>query len=501
MASSYKYDFAMVFCPRWGVKVPWTAPAYLIEAVRSRGFSAQYIDFNIYHYYATKISELWTENKYHQFWKTQDLSWFLKRSNLDQISAPVVGFSLTDTNLQLSIAIARALKKRDPNITILFGGHRIFFPEDPEEQVPLDACDAIVKGEGELTLLDILENGLDNNLGTYTPGSDGWQFNGERPLIKDLDMFPWPRYEDVNWELFEDIPAQIMGSRGCINRCSFCNDIVRAQYKYRRRSPEHITEEMLYLKARHGVHTFTFNDPLINGHYPSLDEQCDLLLKHNFNRPWYGNFAIRADMPMDLLRKAQQAGLEKAILGLECASPKVLKLMKKKFTVEEAEYFINRLNEAGILVELNLIVGFPGETEENFQQTLQFLKQVGPKISMITSVATLNVDHSYLWDHLDEYNIDFKPGKDRHISWKTTDGSNTYAVRIDRARRLFQLAEEMNLTHMRFDGDIELKEYALTMDEILARQRIRAAKHYTKKVLTKMGVFTPAKRVMKKLGL
>jgi hypothetical protein len=184
MASRYQYDFAMVFCPRWGVKVPWTAPAYLIEAVRSRGFSAQYVDFNIYHYYATQICELWTENKYHQFWKTQDLTWFLKRSNIDQISAPVVGFSLTDTNLQLSIAIARQLKKRDPNVTILFGGHRIFFPEDPEEQVPLDACDAIVKGEGELTLLEILENGLNNNLGTYTPGANGWQFNGERPLLK-----------------------------------------------------------------------------------------------------------------------------------------------------------------------------------------------------------------------------------------------------------------------------------------------------------------------------
>jgi radical SAM superfamily enzyme YgiQ (UPF0313 family) len=276
---------------------------------------------------------------------------------------------------------------------------------------------------------------------------------------------------------------------------------MRAQHKFRRRSPEHIAEEMLYLKGRHGIKDFTFNDPLLNGHYPSLDRLSDILLEHKLNRPWFGNFAIRADMPAELVRKARQAGLERVILGLECASPKVLQLMKKRFTVEEAEYFINLLYEAGMQVELNLIVGFPGETEEDFQHTLKFLRHIGPKISMITSVATLNVDHSHLWDHLDEYNIAFNYEKDRHISWTTKDGLNTYEIRVDRARRLFQLAEELQLTHMRFDGDIELKEYALSMDEILAQQRVRVVKHYTKKALTKMGIFTQFRSIKNKMDL
>jgi radical SAM superfamily enzyme YgiQ (UPF0313 family) len=482
------------------VNAPWTAPAYLLEAVRSRGFSAQFLDYNIRLYHGNFSPELWTENLYHQFWVTQPLEYFVDQIDLREINARVVGFSLTETNLRFSIALARRIRQRDPNKIILFGGHRVFFEEEPGDQVPPDACDAIVRGEGELTLLDILQNGLNKNAGTYTPENGRWVFNGERELIADLDRFPWPRYEDVRWPDYLENTLNIMSSRGCINRCAFCNDIVRAEHRYRHRSAGHIAEEMFYHKAKNGVGFFVFNDPLINGHYPTLDGLCEILLQRNLNRSWAGNFAIRGNMPVELIRKAKRAGLETAILGLESGSRHALELMKKRFTIEEAEWFIDALHESGIKIDLNLIVGFPGETEEDFQETLALLAKIAHKVTQVVSVATLNLDHSYLWDHLEEYDV-VKLDKDRHISWYTRDGTNTYAVRLDRADRLLRHVHDLGLSHMRFDADIERKDALIGLDQVRRRretilfkrevkQLLRTVKHLNPMPCAKQGVRT-----------
>jgi len=490
----YKYDLAMVFCPRWGVGVPWTAPAYLLEAVRVCGFSAQFLDYNVRLCWDNFTPEMWTDNVHHQFWKTQPLDYFLDQIDVRQIDAAVVGFSLTETNIHFSIELARRVRKSDPNKTIIFGGHRVFFEEDPDDQVPLDSCDAIVKGEGELTLIDILQNGLDKNLGTYTPDGDHWVFNGERELIADLDQFPWPRYEDVDWELFPAREMNIMGSRGCIFRCAFCNDIVRARHRFRKRSAGHIAEELLYHKAKNNIRFTCFNDPLINADYRHLDELCEILLKRNFDRPWAGNFAIRGNMPEELIRKAKRAGLSAAVIGLEAGSTHVLKLMKKQFVIEEAEQFVNALHDAGVNIDLNLVVGFPGETDQDFEETLAFVAKMAPKVSQIVSVATLNLDHSYLWDHLDEYDV-VRLGKDRHISWYTKDGSNTYEIRCKRAERLINRAHSLGLTHDRYDADIERRDRLIKIGVVKRRRLKGRTKHAVKRLLRATRLLSPAQRL------
>lgn len=462
-----EYDFTLVFCPRWGVRNPWTAPAYLLEAVRSQGIKANYIDYNIRLYWDTYTPQLWNDNLQHQFWKTQDLDYFIDQIDLKEIKAPIVGFSLTETNIRFSVALARRLRRYYPDKLILFGGHRIFYKEDADKEVPLDACDAIIKGEGELTLVDIIKKGLSNNPGTFTPGKDSWIFNGNRELIHNLDMFPWPKYEDVDWQNFPSRELAIMGSRGCIYRCSFCNDIVRAEFKYRKRSAEHIAEEMLYHKKKNNIGFTMFNDPVLNGHYTNLDRLCEILIKNNFNRPWAGNMAVRKNMPEALLHKVRRSGLKTVIIGIECGSPKVLSLMKKPTTVEDAISFINKLYLADIKIELNLVVGFPGETEDDFKQTLKLITDLAPKISRIVSICTLNVDRSYLFDHLEEFKVicDTQDLK-RHINWKTKDGLNTYEIRSERAKRLVNQAKKLNLTHDRFDLDIERKDTMITMTDV-----------------------------------
>lgn len=467
---SYAHDFAMVFCPRWETRVPWTAPAYLIEAVRGAGFSVQYLDYNIRLFVENATPELWNENIHHQFWMTQPLEYFIDQVDINEIDAPIVGFSLTLTNYRFSFELARRIKKADPDKIIICGGHHVFFEEVIQNHFPIDVCDVIVQGEGEDTLIDILRNGLNKNLGTFTIEGNKWVFNGERELIKNLDKHPWPRYEDINWADYPFRDISIMGSRGCIFKCTFCNDIVRAGYKFRKRSAENIAAEMIHHVDVHNVSYIGFNDPILNADYRHLDKLCDILLENNFDRKWGGNFSIRRNMPEQLMHKAKQAGLHVIVLGLESGSAKVLKLMKKKFDLDEAEWFLNAIHDAGIIIELNMIIGFPGETEDDFQQTLNFITKVAPKVSKIVSVATLNVDYSYLLDHLDEFGVILKD-KDRHISWVTNDGQNTYDVRCKRAERLVKHAAGLGLTHDRYDADIERKDKIIDIETVKERRK------------------------------
>ncbi|MCX6374607.1 MAG: hypothetical protein NTU88_00960, partial [Armatimonadetes bacterium] len=186
-------------------------------------------------------------------------------------------------------------------------------------------------------------------------------------------------------------------------------------------------------------------------------------------------------------------------LGLECGSPNVLRLMRKRFTIEDAEWFINSIHEAGIKIDLNLIVGFPGETEDDFQETLIFISKIAPKIQQIVSVATLNVDHSYLWDHLADYGV-VKYPQDRHISWHTADGSNTYPIRVERANRLIQHARNLGIFHLRLDVDIENKERVPSLAYLRFRRKKLLVKHHTKLALERAGLLGPVMKIKSLLG-
>ena len=432
-------DFTLVFCPLWGAKAPWTAPAYLLEAVKGAGYRVQYLDYNIRLYWNSATPVLWRLSQ-QDFWKTADLEWFLDQIDLSEIAAPVVGFSLTETNIRFSVALARRLRGHDPSKTILFGGHGVFFPEDAEERIPLDACDAIVKGEGEVTLLGILGGGLHANPGTYSPVGGRWVFNGERRLIEDLDTLPWPRYEEVEWRHFPAREMSVMGSRGCINRCVFCDDIVRAGHRFRRRSADHIAEEMRFHRKVHDVRFTVFNDSIVNGDFRNLDALCDRLTRDGHDRPWVGNFAVRRNMPADLVRKVRRAGFTSAMIGLESGSSKVLSLMRKPFDADDAAWFITTLHEAGIGVSLNMIVGFPGETEEDFQETLRFLTRLAPRINQLVSVCPFMLNRSHCSSHLADFGVtpgdSAEKGHMGSIDWTSIDGENTWEVRYDRYQRL-----------------------------------------------------------------
>jgi hypothetical protein len=117
--------------------------------------------------------------------------------------------------------------------------------------------------------------------------------------------------------------------------------------------------------------------------------------------------------------------------------------MDKRFKVAEAEEVIRNTSKAGIRVKTYLQVGFPGETEREFSETLEFIRRNAPYLGQVS------VSYTEIYKGSD---LDLRPGqhgiktpiRDR-TRWSSRDGSNTYAVRQERCRRASKAARDAGI--------------------------------------------------------
>ena len=191
---------------------------------------------------------------------------------------------------------------------------------------------------------------------------------------------------------------------------------------------------------------FNFSDSVLNGAVNAIRELCDLLIKNNVKIKWGGQAVIRKEMTSDLLKVMQQAGCTYLGYGLESGSNQVLQSMNKKlFTVEMASDVIKATHEAKINAYVNVMFGYPTETDADFLKTLEFIKDNRNNIDGVSPSQsfTIIVKNTYLYDHLSEFNIDPNP---HHLYWKTKDGKNTYPIRFKRYEMFCKLCIDMGLS-------------------------------------------------------
>jgi len=272
---------------------------------------------------------------------------------------------------------------------------------------------------------------------------------GYPPIVKNLDALPFPEYGDFTQEINEDSYSQpnrldILDSRGCINSCHFCYERLYWQ-KFRTLSAGRIYEQISHhIKNYPKINYFYFNGLLLNGDLKVLNRFCELIIKNKTKIKWSGQAMIRAEMNSELLMKMKKAGCDWLYYGVESGSDKVLREMNKNCNISKSFKVLKETHKAGIKVQINIMFGFPTETREDFNRTLEFLIRARPYIDTVLasqSFCTLEKE-TCLWKHPEKFGI---VGEKHHLFWKSQNGENNYRERFRRYEEFCRIALKLGI--------------------------------------------------------
>jgi len=457
-------DIVLVQAPGWGVNTPPLGTAMLTSFARKHGYKVLPIDLNV-EFYLNRPSEFdktWELEQSLWFWDTADCVKRLNDAFRKEIDAfvdlviaansPLVGFTVYNSSMYLSMELARLLKKRRPELKIIFGGPHVsrfmaglWVIKDP-------AVDAVAQGEGELTLIDVIERVKTGRPLTDCPGlliriNDEVVDTGDRELIKDLNQVPAPDFGDYAFELYRT-PTRLplMSSRGCPNRCIYCNE--RPFWKaFRYRTAENVFAEIQAQLTRYPfVNFLDFQDSLVNGMIRELDRLADLIIESGLKVNWSGQAAIRKEMTLELMTKLKRSGCVCMAYGLETPSSSLmLKVGKVLASGADANAIAEAHGKTGLGVTYNFMFGLPGETEEDAFEAHEFLrrnKKYGLAVNPSPHFCGF-APGTFAYENPQHYGIDLSKG---HLYWESTDRRNTYICRLKRFEDFCRLVQELGIS-------------------------------------------------------
>lgn len=353
----------------------------------------------------------------------------------------VIGFATYSSNLRFSAEVARRIHELDPWRLILFGGPSARLGGERRWVGP-GVVDAWIAGEAEEVLPALLDGEADDHP-ALTVGRDADLRILVRPAeLVDLDAAPFPDFSAFPITLYARctdgrITVPMVGSRGCIMKCAFCNERTVGP-RYRSRSAESIHAEMAHQKWAAGATHVRFNDQLFNGRPRMLMRLCQLLEDRPLDLHWMAQGIARGDMAQSTYDAMYRAGCREINYGIESGSMSALARMGKAVKLLDPLTAMRRTHRAGIRVHINLMVGFPGETEEEFQETLRLVTDARDYIDMVENLHPLFITPGSQLDlHSSAFGIRWPKGEALHraMYWEGKDGS-TYDLRKDRVKRL-----------------------------------------------------------------
>ena len=290
----------------------------------------------------------------------------------------LIGFSvLTGKSIGDAMNQSIAFKNILPRAKIVWGGvHPSLLPE---QTIIEPYIDYVVVGEGEYTLLELVQHLEDaNNIklkdikGLLYKENNRILRNEPRPFIKNLDELPDPAWHLIDVKKYSDITLNT--SRGCPFRCTFCYN--RPFNKGRRSdfSPERIVSQIEHLQQKYGATSVKFYEDNFTINRKRLREFCKLVISRKLKIEW--NCESRIDLDEKDIALMARSGCTWVGLGVESGSPRVLAFLRKDIKLEDVEKTCRLLAKHKIGPGIYLMAGLPTETVEDFTMTLQLLKKL-----------------------------------------------------------------------------------------------------------------------------
>ncbi len=308
---------------------------------------------------------------------------------------PVVGIYVNMMTKRNALNMIRICKTA--GCMVVLGGPDV--PHYAAEYLQYGA-DVVVRGEGELTLEELLPHlaqhglsGLDTIAGISWLDDDGSLVeNLPRPMIPDLSAHPWPDREAIQLEQYMQVwkdnhgqsSVSVIQARGCPYTCTWCSHSVFGN-THRRRTPEDAAEEILWIKERYNPDLIWYADDVLTINSRWWYAYAEELEKRGVRIPFEGiSRADRLDEPM--VAKLAEMGCFRLWNGSESGSQRILDAMKRKVDVPDVQAKTHLLQKYGIQAGMFIMLGYHGETIADLEDTVEHLKICNPDV-FLTTVA------------------------------------------------------------------------------------------------------------------
>lgn len=302
-----------------------------------------------------------------------------------EINPKCVSFYTLWPYYHISLRIANEIKRLNKEIIVVFGGPQSSATAE-ETMRTFPSVDFVCTGEGEHTVVPFFSEILRNHSQDlssipglcYRQGEDIIRNTQEITLCNLNELPHWseqliswdPRDEEDLCKPYYYLP--IDAGRGCPYNCTFCSTSNFLRRTYRLKSADKIIEDILYYRNKYGITSFSFSHDAFTSNKKLVVEVCDRIIDENINITW--SCSTRIDcLTEDLVHKMVQAGLREIKVGIETGSPRMQKVINKRLNLDYAKKMIGILKENGLAVLIYFMYGFPEETEEDLNQTLEML--------------------------------------------------------------------------------------------------------------------------------
>jgi radical SAM superfamily enzyme YgiQ (UPF0313 family) len=288
-------------------------------------------------------------------------------------------------NYKVAKIIANFVKRINNGCKIVVGGTHPTI--DPEGTLANNDFDYLVRGEGELTFLELVEGkAIEEIKGLSYRKNDKIINNPGRLFIEDLDVLPFPSRDlFINDTRNMDYGNLITG-RGCPFSCIYCASNKIWDRKTRFRSAQNVLSELAHLKTNYNSPLVYFVDDTFTLQRERAKEICSGMINDNLGLEWKCDTRIDC-IDYELVDLMKRSGCIRIKIGVETGSERIMKKIKKGLTKKKIRKGVDIIKKVGIPLTVYLMAGFPGETNEDIKETIGFAKEIDADYYSLSIVA------------------------------------------------------------------------------------------------------------------
>lgn len=459
----YNTDIVIISSPKLQINGPLLSLAQLKSVIIAAGFSCKSLDFNVWLYHQmihTDMAYVWetTDNTFidNKLFKKELESEMIKLTKkyveevLKPLNPKILGISsLSKFSWPSIICMCRVFRETLPNTKILLGGPSIglsyfitsfFYKTIKNEKL----IDDYITGDAEISIVEYLKGNKS------FPGINNHKYENNF----NRNEIPTPDYSDVDFSLYKNLRLSVSGSRGCVRSCAFCN-VPTLWPKFINKTGEKVANELIELYENYFSpkrHNFIFVDSLMNGNMKEFNSMIKILaeyrLRTNAQLFYGGQYIFRENVkPNDIFfDNLFNSGCHYVTVGIETGSDRLRFEIGKPFTTESIKNHLREFRRVGIKMTALMLIGFPTETDEDFEKTLEILdlfaenKDVVNEISVETTMVV--IEGTPVHTQWENFGIE-KNTLHQMTEWVSKD--NNYKKRLERFFLFLDKAKRLKL--------------------------------------------------------